>query len=91
MNDVRHQDDGLGNWVERINKAVEYTGSNDHEDVRSILKDYKASIKLPTYNSKKSRSYFQPNSNPQKAHKNGYRLAIREVRATLKGDSDDPR
>lgn len=34
---------------------------------------------LPKYNHKISRSYFQANYNPQKAHKNGYRLATREV------------
>jgi len=39
---------------------------------------------LPEYNSKLSRDYFQPNSNPMKAHKNGYRLAIRDIKANLK-------
>lgn len=40
-------------------------------------------MRLPKYNSKKSRNYFQPNSDPAKAHKNGYRLAMREVKHML--------
>lgn len=44
---------------------------------------------LPTYNSKLSRNYFQANPSPSKAHKNGYRLAIREMKAQLKPPTAD--
>ena len=40
-------------------------------------------IKLPKYNDKKSRLYFSPNTNPAKAHKNGFNLAIRETEKLL--------
>lgn len=33
--------DNLTPYVKRINAAVAYTGQNDHEDVRSILNDYR--------------------------------------------------
>jgi hypothetical protein len=36
--------------------------------------------KLPQYTDKASRTYFAPNSDPIKAHRNGFNLAIREVR-----------
>ena len=36
------------------------------------------------YQSKVSRQYNAVNSNPNKAHENGYRLAIREIKANLK-------
>ena len=32
--------DGLTPWIQRINAAVGYTGTNDHEGVRSILKEF---------------------------------------------------
>lgn len=41
----------------------------------------------PKYNSKASRSYFQPNSDPAKAHKNGYKLGVRETLARIRGKS----
>ncbi len=34
--------DGLTKYVQRINAAVAYTGNDDHEDVRSILKEFRA-------------------------------------------------
>lgn len=37
-------------------------------------------IQLPKYESKLSRKYFAANPNPQKAHKNGYNLALRELK-----------
>lgn len=37
------EDDGLSDFVSRIRNAVNYKGSDDHEDVRSILKDYATS------------------------------------------------
>lgn len=35
------------------------------------------------YNSKTSRFYIQANPSPEKAHKNGFRLAIREVKKVI--------
>lgn len=37
-------------------------------------------IMLPKYDSKLSRKYFSPNTDPQKAHKDGFNLAIRELK-----------
>ena len=34
------EDDGLDDVVDRIRKAVNYKGNDDHEDVRSILKSH---------------------------------------------------
>ena len=48
---------------------------------------------MPKYNSKTSRNYFQANPNPIKAHKNGYRLAIRDITKVLDkmfGSDDEP-
>lgn len=39
---------------------------------------------VPAYNSKPSRAYFQPNSDPAKAHRNGYRLGVRDTIAKIK-------
>lgn len=58
----------------------DFGGATNQEDtVEYILESIEKH--LPKYNSKPSRSYFQANSNPLKAHKNGYRLAIREMQA----------
>lgn len=38
--DEKAKDDSLDSWVERITAAVRYTGTGDHEDVRSILHDF---------------------------------------------------
>lgn len=40
---------------------------------------------VPLYDDKISRSYFQANTNSTKAHKNGYRLGVRETIAKIKG------
>lgn len=39
------RDDGLTSYVWRIKKAVAYNGQDDHEDVRSILKERDQSLK----------------------------------------------
>lgn len=36
--------DGLDDYVERISLAVHYNGSYDHEDVHSILKEYRLAL-----------------------------------------------
>lgn len=51
-----------------------YSESHDHSP-----RDFDK-IEIPKYEDKHSRLYFQPNTNPQKAHKNGFRLAIRELK-----------
>ena len=43
IENVSH-DDGLGEYVKRINRAVNHKGRGDHEDVRSILKDFLTKI-----------------------------------------------
>lgn len=37
---VSNRIDDLAPWVKRIHSAVNYTGPYDHEDVRSILREY---------------------------------------------------
>ena len=44
----------LGDWVRRINKAVNYKGNEDHEDVRSILKHFQETILLINKNQYKN-------------------------------------
>ncbi|MBA3756026.1 MAG: hypothetical protein H0X02_07310 [Nitrosomonas sp.] len=41
--DEQAKSDGLDDWVRRIKSAVGYTGTSDHEDVRSILKEFRVS------------------------------------------------
>lgn len=36
--------DEMGPWVKRIRAAIDYRGSNDHEDVRSILREFATSV-----------------------------------------------
>ena len=50
--------------------------------ITSLIKELVAEAK-PEYNSKLSRSYFQANPDHLKAHKNGYRLGVREFEQNL--------
>ncbi len=58
-------------------------GVEGYSEVSIVTQDELANIKLPKYNSKKSRLYFSPNTNPQKAHRNGFNLAVREIKHKL--------
>ena len=51
-------------------------------DITSLIKELVAEAK-PLYNNKISRTYFQANSYGPKAHKNGYRLGVREFEKNL--------
>lgn len=63
-------------------KMAHYSNNGEHitQTSAKILQDLEDM--LPEYNSKLSRSYV--NSSEPKSHKNGYRLAIREIRENLR-------
>ena len=67
------------------------------EQIESLITTHTNAIlqevldELPEYESKTSRLYFSANYNPLKAHKNGFRLGIREITEILtnKKERDD--
>lgn len=64
-----------------VKEAIENTtNAFKQHQVNKQIELLKAILeKMPDYGGKLSRKYFQPNSDPQIAHRNGYRLAAREA------------
>jgi hypothetical protein len=79
-------DDGLDSVVQRIVEAVTYRGTNDHEDVRSILKSERNRVldeiaqKLPEEKEAKAPYSIME---LEKAFQNGRSQALREVKKIL--------
>jgi len=57
-----------------------HLSSNSYSEMSNNNPQAFDAIQLPKYYSKKSRMYFSPNTDPAKAHKNGFNLAIREIK-----------